>query len=52
MNALNNVPQVLFQTDASRNAVPKPFFPGIDVSNTSPSPTEFWVTVRSGAYFL
>jgi hypothetical protein len=27
-------------------------FPGIDITNTSPSPTELWVTMRSGTYFL
>jgi hypothetical protein len=28
------------------------FFPGIDVTNTSPSLTEFWVALCSGTYFL
>jgi hypothetical protein len=28
------------------------FFPGIDITNTSPSPTEFWVTMRFETYFL
>jgi hypothetical protein len=45
----NAVPGVLSQKDASRNGVPELLLPGIDISNTSPSPTEFWVTVRSGA---
>jgi hypothetical protein len=26
------------------------FFPGIDLTKTSPSPTEFWVTIRSETY--
>jgi hypothetical protein len=35
----------LSQKDTSRYAVPEPFFPGIDITNTSSSPTKFLVTV-------
>jgi hypothetical protein len=28
------------------------FFPGIDITKTFPSPTEFWVNMRSGTFFL
>jgi hypothetical protein len=48
----NAVPEVLSQKDTSRNGVQEPLFAGIDVSSTSPSPTEFWVTVCSLIYLL
>jgi hypothetical protein len=37
------VPEVLSQKDVSRNGVPE-LFSGIGITNTTPSPIEFWVT--------
>jgi hypothetical protein len=31
---------------------PEPLFSGIDINNTSPSPTEFWVIMHSETYFI
>jgi hypothetical protein len=41
----NAVPEVLSQKGASWNGVPEPLFPGISITNTSPSPAKFWVTL-------
>jgi hypothetical protein len=46
------IPVVLSQKDASQNSVLEPSFPGMDIPNTSPSPTEFLVTMHSGTYSL
>jgi hypothetical protein len=48
----NAVMEVLSQKDTSLNGVAERFFPGIDISNTSPSLTKFWVIVHSETYFL
>jgi hypothetical protein len=48
----NAVPEVHSQKGASWNSVPEPLFPGIDITNISPSPTKFLVTMRSGIYSL
>jgi hypothetical protein len=37
----NTVSEFVSWKHTSRNGVPEPLFPGIDVTNTSPSPTEF-----------
>jgi hypothetical protein len=41
----NAVPEALPQKDAGSNGVPEPFLPGINITNTYPSPTKFWVTL-------
>jgi hypothetical protein len=41
----NAISEVLSKKDASQNGIPEPFFPGIDIINTSPSPIKFWVTL-------
>jgi hypothetical protein len=41
----NAIPKVLSQKDASWNGVLEPLFPDIHTTNTSPSPTKFWVTL-------
>jgi hypothetical protein len=47
------ISEVLSQKDTSENSIPEPFFfPGIDITNTSPSLTKFWVIMHSGTYFL
>jgi hypothetical protein len=48
----NAIPEAFSQTDANWNGVSEPFFPGIGGTNTCPSPTKFWVTMRSRANFL
>jgi hypothetical protein len=48
----NAIPEVLSQKDTSRNGMLELFFPSIDITNTSPSSTEFWVTMYSGHTFF
>jgi hypothetical protein len=48
----NAILEVLSQKDAGHNGVPEPSFPGIDITNTSLSLNEFWVTVCSETYFV
>jgi hypothetical protein len=39
------VPEFLYKKSTSWNGVPQPLSPGIDISNTSLSLTECWVTL-------
>jgi hypothetical protein len=48
----NTIPEVHPQNDASQNDILGHFLSGINLTNTSPCPTEYWVTMHSGTYFL
>jgi hypothetical protein len=46
------IPEVLPQKEVSWNGIREPFSRVINITNTFPSPTEFWVTMRPGTYFI
>jgi hypothetical protein len=41
----NALPEVLSQEGASWNSISEPLFPGINITNTIPSPAGFWVAL-------